>query len=182
LGDAGVGQTCDGFESETCGDCGLTVCEELPDGRVNRYCEPSPAPDVCEENFTCNSEGLCAPDGVPERECGPSDKRPCGECGFETCQGSQWSGVCVADNSACDPGTLCLPEQTDAQVSCQAACSTDGFQMPAWDEEIPDVIGIGEEWDAIDNCPQEDEYRTCYCILDNGSGEPTVECTPCDWF
>jgi hypothetical protein len=109
--------------------------------------------------------------------------RTCGECGIEVCQGGQWSGNCVADHMACDTGTLCLPEQSQGQLACQAACSTEGHRLPAWDdEEVPDLVKVDQQWDSIDNCPQEDEYSTCYCLINLATGSPDVVCEPCDWL
>lgn len=180
-GDGGVGTGCEQFAPSDCNECGRTACEELPDGSVSLTCQPDPTSDVCKANFSCESDGQCQADGVPTRECDPGTKRPCDECGIEVCLGGQWSGTCVADHDGCGAGSFCFPEQAQGPFICQEGCDTTGFQLSPDDYIIPDFVSVGEEWESIDNCPEEDEFRICACVL-NVSSEPTVVCGPCDWF
>ena len=104
-----------------------------------------------------------------------------------------WSGECVADDNACDRGTLCLPSQVTVPT-CQAACSTEGHRTPYEDfglndglggysndgpfnnPPIPDVMPVDGYWYSIDECPYAGGYKRCDCEIRFYGDDPTVDC------
>lgn len=191
-GDSTTGD-CAGLEGDFCGDCGRIVCVNGPGG-PQVFCQPDPAAPICSNGQACNGEGLCQ----SQIACSPGLSRTCGECGSESCIAGTWSGECVADDRACDTGTLCLPDAWQGgSLQCQAACSTEGHQTP-YDPSgtglntggdagsidhvpmpggpIPEVVSIGVTWSSLDGCESEGGFKSCTCSYNPSSNTPEVDC------
>jgi hypothetical protein len=174
-GDPGP-ESCEGFAAQACGDCGTQVCVDRPEGAWIG-CSPSAQRQGCGTDATCNSEGYCQSQD-PEAECLPSNSRSCGDCGIEYCQAGSWSGDCREKSDNCGWGSTCFPD--GSEYDCKAACSTEGYRTPRPDSSaIPDIKVFNAPWESIDNCLNEDEYKTCRCEVNFITGEPEVKCDAC---